>query len=834
MRRRLSPSGYRIAAPRSPAPARSPHPARAVWTLALLAAATAAQSASAASLLELPRRVSVVESRGELRVELVRSGDLTGVLEVDLSTVDRAALAGEDYTATSVTLVWLDGEGGAREVVVPILDDRRVEVAEVFDLVIDAVRGDAELEHAGIRVLIEDDDFRRLAERRISTMGTDPAIATEPGGRRLVVFTLATGVVGTFVGSGAAPIFVPFPIRFVEGETVGSPDVAADQRGNFFVVWRAGRIDDVLRTRIEGRIFDRNGDPLGPLVAVSEGYQGVVGPPRVAVSNRGQIAVAFTDPDGRLVARVYAPGETTATGDGDGLRIVSQARLVDLEIDEPERYRVDASATGEFVVVAELPGAAAEGAAGGQGLATGDATMVARSWSFDGQPQSEVVTLSTDPSATAPSVAVGAEGQVAVTWSEESLDGDLDVRVAFFEKGAALDEPASVLELEADGDQVEPQVDMNAAGDTVVVWLSRPVATPAAAATVDRLPGAAATGASMVARAFDPGGIPKGEPFTVAESDAGTDPATPTVSLTDDDVVTVAFPRTDTATGTSTGIFGAQVETIITPGVCTADGQTLCLDGERFQATASWANAAGDGGVANVLPLTDDTGTFWFFEPTNVEIVIKALDACAFAQRFWVFAGGLTDVEVNLTVTDVESGWTRVYTNDPSTPFVPIQDTGAFPTCDGAPAAPAPPGAVLAAVEDGWRDVAGALRTGAAQLAATSACAPDTLCLNDDRFQATLEFATVDGQQGAGRPSVLTTDTGYFWFFQEDNVEAVVKVLDACLVNERFWVFAAGLTDVETTLTVTDTQTGETRVYENPQSTPFQPVVDTDAFASCF
>ena len=57
-------------------------------------------------------------------------------------------------------------------------------------------------------------------------------------------------------------------------------------------------------------------------------------------------------------------------------------------------------------------------------------------------------------------------------------------------------------------------------------------------------------------------------------------------------------------------------------------------------------------------------------------------------------------------------------------------------------------------------------------------------------------------------------------------------MLDAC-VFDRFWVFAGGLTDVEVELIVRDTQTGIIRRYDNPLSTPFQPIQDTDAFASC-
>ena len=80
----------------------------------------------------------------------------------------------------------------------------------------------------------------------------------------------------------------------------------------------------------------------------------------------------------------------------------------------------------------------------------------------------------------------------------------------------------------------------------------------------------------------------------------------------------------------------------------------------------------------------------------------------------------------------------------------------------------------------------------------------------------------------------LTGDAGYFWFFSANNVETVVKVLNACsAAAPRFWVFAAGLTDVGVQLTVTDTQTGAVKVYNNPIGTPFQPIEDTNAFATC-
>jgi hypothetical protein len=109
----------------------------------------------------------------------------------------------------------------------------------------------------------------------------------------------------------------------------------------------------------------------------------------------------------------------------------------------------------------------------------------------------------------------------------------------------------------------------------------------------------------------------------------------------------------------------------------------------------------------------------------------------------------------------------------------------------------------------------------------------DTGCLNNDRFKVEATFLTGGGQSGQAQFVELTPDTGYLWFFSPSNVEAVVKVLNACGLNNRFWVFAGGLTDVQVILTVTDTQAGVPKIYTNPQGSPFQPIQDTNAFATC-
>jgi len=128
-----------------------------------------------------------------------------------------------------------------------------------------------------------------------------------------------------------------------------------------------------------------------------------------------------------------------------------------------------------------------------------------------------------------------------------------------------------------------------------------------------------------------------------------------------------------------------QVASILNPSAgpqaCIADAQTLCLNGGRFRVRTQWTTGEGLSGAGQAVPLTDDTGYFWFFNSANVEMVVKVLNACSISGRYWVFAGGLTDVQVQTNVTDMTTAAQRGYRNPQGTPFQPIQDTGAFETC---------------------------------------------------------------------------------------------------------------------------------------------------------
>jgi streptogramin lyase len=143
------------------------------------------------------------------------------------------------------------------------------------------------------------------------------------------------------------------------------------------------------------------------------------------------------------------------------------------------------------------------------------------------------------------------------------------------------------------------------------------------------------------------------------------------------------------------------------------------------------------------------------------------------------------------------------------------------------------PAAIAAGSDDNlWFTESSANRISRITTAGTCAADAHSLCLSGGRFLAT---ATYRNRYGSG-PAVgtmLSDSSGLFTFDNPDSIELVVKVLNACSFGQGFWAFAAGLTDQEVTLTVTDTVTNEFRTYTNPLGTAFVTVTDTAAFSTC-
>jgi plastocyanin len=123
--------------------------------------------------------------------------------------------------------------------------------------------------------------------------------------------------------------------------------------------------------------------------------------------------------------------------------------------------------------------------------------------------------------------------------------------------------------------------------------------------------------------------------------------------------------------------------TLATPAPCVPGANTLCVNNNRFKIEVAFNSSAGGGsGFAVPLASAPASGLFYFFDPTNIEMLIKVLNACVPPfNHYWVYFAATTNVEFATVVTDTQNGQTRAYFNPLNRAAVPVQDGNAFATC---------------------------------------------------------------------------------------------------------------------------------------------------------
>ncbi len=254
--------------------------------------------------------------------------------------------------------------------------------------------------------------------------------------------------------------------------------------------------------------------------------------------------------------------------------------------------------------------------------------------------------------------------------------------------------------------------------------------------------------------------------------------------------------------------FSKQIQVNRAPSV---EQRTLRLMGDQFRVQVSWRDpGSGRAGFGHAVPGLDLTGYFWFFDSSNLELVVKALDGRALNGQYWLFYGALSNVEYWVDVTETRTGRTKRYHNPPGS-LCGRGDTSAFSAAAAAGTAAAD-GAPLPQLA--FELPAELPETGAA--AASCVADAQTLCLLGNRFRVSVEWQLRDGASGRGMAVPQSDVTGTFWFFGPENVELVVKALDGRALNNRYWFFYGALSDVQYTITVLDTVTGVRKRYRNP------------------
>ncbi|MEM7586709.1 MAG: fibronectin type III domain-containing protein [Acidobacteriota bacterium] len=273
----------------------------------------------------------------------------------------------------------------------------------------------------------------------------------------------------------------------------------------------------------------------------------------------------------------------------------------------------------------------------------------------------------------------------------------------------------------------------------------------------------------------------------------------------------------------------ARTATFATNADCTVSDSELCLLDGRFRVEVDYRNQYEGGieGEAVAVPSTNESGLFWFFGPENVELIVKLLDGRGFNDHFWVFYGALSDLEYQITVTDTATGNAQIYHNPPGE-ICGLADTQAF--TDGlvgvasqddlVKSSPAQLDLSSLWVESLDEPSAPAEEPLAGLPLKTGTCipGPENLCLLDNRLSVSVHWRNPwdDGSEGEGQAIVDTDNSGFFWFFNIENTELVVKALDGGPLNNHLWIFYGALTDLEYWISVTDTVTGTEQVYYNP------------------
>ena len=253
------------------------------------------------------------------------------------------------------------------------------------------------------------------------------------------------------------------------------------------------------------------------------------------------------------------------------------------------------------------------------------------------------------------------------------------------------------------------------------------------------------------------------------------------------------------------------------------------------------------------------SGLLYFFDRDNVEVLVKVLDGCGVNGHRWVFVAPVTDLAFRLRIEEPGPGiqgrrgfwhydskrrpqdriwWNETVGNPKGRTARTVSDTTAFP-CTTAEVAAAKAKAASAgdgasALPAGGSPVATSTALASAtRLAAGTAtdCTPSGPALTlSGGYTVSMCYETSAGAVGQARDWGLdSSQSALLYFFDRNNVEVLIKVLDGCGVNGHRWVFVAPVTDLAFNLHV-ESPAGDRWTHRNRLGQTADAAGDTSAF----
>lgn len=252
------------------------------------------------------------------------------------------------------------------------------------------------------------------------------------------------------------------------------------------------------------------------------------------------------------------------------------------------------------------------------------------------------------------------------------------------------------------------------------------------------------------------------------------------------------------------GAVSSRQVTVTVAGTQCNLAELVPLLGNRFFVQVAYKNQFDNGKEGKLLGCSlfstalSETAVFTFGDAKVVELLVRVSDARPFENRIHIFLGGLSDVEFSVVVTDSLTGIVHEY-RKPANQLIGVIDRATFPASNG----------VLGGYDS---------------LKVAPNAESSTIRILNNRFEVRMRYRnpfTVPAGEGymnaRSIASSPTTETAMFFF--DENVgsgEWMVRFSDARPFVDRIDLFHGGLSDVEFTIEVLDTQTGQRKEYHKP------------------
>ncbi|MCZ6691905.1 MAG: hypothetical protein O7H41_20145 [Planctomycetota bacterium] len=165
------------------------------------------------------------EGIGTATIDVTRTGGSTGAISVDFATTDDTATSPADFTATSGTLSWADGDSTSQTFTVDISDDTLAESDEAFDLDLSNPIGGAVLgtQSSAVVTIADNDSFGDLefstSSYFVSAFAPTIDITVTRSGGSVGMVTVNYSATGNTAQSGSDFTAPPGMLTWNDGDT---------------------------------------------------------------------------------------------------------------------------------------------------------------------------------------------------------------------------------------------------------------------------------------------------------------------------------------------------------------------------------------------------------------------------------------------------------------------------------------------------------------------------------------------------------------------------------------------------------------------------------------